>query len=242
MQQQDEVYAKLADVYDPELDEPVTDMGFIEGVRIDGNEVTVLFQLPTYWCSPNFAFIMAEDIRNRIAELPWVDDVRIQLKDHCASDEINQGVSKGKSFFETFPSMSNGDLEEIRHIFRVKTYKSRQERILRHFIQSGLSHTDILNLTVAELTNYPGLEQDAHSLIERYFAVRSEFGHTLKPDDPAFVQYDGQSIQPEVFSNYLLEIRRTRMSMEFNSNYCRGLLQTRYGEPRKENETEVIKP
>lgn len=241
MQQQAEVYVKLADVYDPELDEPVTDMGFIEGVRIDGAEVTVHFQLPTYWCSPNFAFIMAEDIRNRVMEIPWVSDVLIQLKDHCASDEINRGVSKGKSFYETFSTMSNGDLDEVRHTFRVKTYKSRQERILRYLLNLGLSHTTILKLTVAELGDYHGLDPEAHSYIERYFAIRSEFGHALEPGDAAFVHNDGQRIQPENFSNYLLEIRRTRMSMEFNSNYCRGLLHTRYGAERKENETEVIK-
>ena len=51
---------------DPELDEPVTDMGFVEAVSVTGRAagaVQVSFRLPTYWCSPNFAFLMADDIK-----------------------------------------------------------------------------------------------------------------------------------------------------------------------------------
>ncbi len=53
------VYAAIADVLDPELDEPLVKLGFIERVQVDGPDVTVVFKLPTYWCSPNFAYLMA---------------------------------------------------------------------------------------------------------------------------------------------------------------------------------------
>ena len=53
-----QVWARLDLVMDPELDEPVTDMGFIEAVSITGRhgrqfqQVEISFRLPTYWCSP----------------------------------------------------------------------------------------------------------------------------------------------------------------------------------------------
>jgi len=37
----------LSDVLDPELDEPVTEMGFIERVALDGDEAVIVFRLPT---------------------------------------------------------------------------------------------------------------------------------------------------------------------------------------------------
>ncbi len=66
-----QVYKQLDQVYDPELDQPLTELGFIDHTKIDGNQVQVVFRLPTYWCSPNFAFIMAEDIRTSISQLEW---------------------------------------------------------------------------------------------------------------------------------------------------------------------------
>ena len=83
----DEVYGQLGKVYDPELDQPLTELGFIGGVSIDGNTVAVHFRLPTFWCAANFAFMMAADIRERVSELPWVERVDVQLQDHFFDQE-----------------------------------------------------------------------------------------------------------------------------------------------------------
>ena len=87
-----EIYHKLSLVEDPELDQPLTELGFISDVTIDDSRVHVIFRLPTYWCSPNFAFLMASGIYNRVKELNWVSSVTVSLKDHCASTEINEGL------------------------------------------------------------------------------------------------------------------------------------------------------
>src|SRR3954466_14021591 len=68
----EQVYAAIADVLDPELDEPLVKLGFIDRVQVDGPDVTVVFKLPTYWCAPNFAYLMAADLRARIRALPGV--------------------------------------------------------------------------------------------------------------------------------------------------------------------------
>ncbi|MFC4766747.1 iron-sulfur cluster assembly protein [Effusibacillus consociatus] len=228
MQQREEVFTKLATVYDPELDQSLTELGFINEVIVKGSDVMVSFRLPTYWCSPNFAFIMAEDIRDRVSELPWVRNVVVCLEDHCASTEINEGVSNGKSFTETFPDVSSGELDELRKTFRVKAFLSRQERLLRHLIRLGFTHVDILNLTIKNLCDLPNLESEGMLLTKRYLSIRQELGHDNEPQSTAFIQPDGKNLDPESFSDYLANARRTRLSMEFNGHHCRGLFQTRY--------------
>lgn len=216
---------KINLVYDPELDKSVVEMNFIEKVKVQGAKVSVVMRLPTYWCSPNFAFIMAEDIRDRVMEIPWVKKVMVNLKDHSASDEINKGVSEGKSFSEVFTHMASGDLNEVRKKFRIKSFIARQEKLLRDLINFGMDK-EMLNLTIKELESHKAIEDRA--VLDRYLTLSLELGLSSHPNDLAFKKHTGERINPLELSDYLLEARRTRMSMEFNATYCRGLLDTRY--------------
>ncbi|MCQ6267785.1 iron-sulfur cluster assembly protein [Fictibacillus sp. WQ 8-8] len=225
MGHQEAVMEKINLVYDPELDKSVLEMNFIEEVKIQGTDVNVAMRLPTYWCSPNFAFIMAEDIRDRVMEIPWVKKVIINLKDHSASEEINKGVTEGKSFKEVFTHLASNDLKEVRKKFQIKSFISRQEKLLRSLINYGMEK-NMLNLTVKELNAHPAITD--RSVLNRYLILRNELGFSNDPYDQAFIKPTGESIDPKEFSDYLLEARRTRMSMEFNSTYCRGLLDARY--------------
>ncbi|MFC8504509.1 iron-sulfur cluster assembly protein, partial [Pedococcus sp. NPDC057267] len=65
----------LDTVIDPELDEPVTDLGFVRSVDIDGRDVTVHLRLPTSFCSPNFAYLMASDAKDALTGLAGVGRV-----------------------------------------------------------------------------------------------------------------------------------------------------------------------
>ena len=56
-----EILAALATVADPELDQPITELGFVRSVSIADDGVTVHLRLPTAFCSPNFAYLMASD-------------------------------------------------------------------------------------------------------------------------------------------------------------------------------------
>ncbi len=93
----DEVHQQLAEVYDPELDQPLTELGFIGGVDIAGDKVTVRFRLPTYWCAANFAYMMSSDIRERVSELPWVKRVDVLLQDHFHDEEINDSLMRRRT-------------------------------------------------------------------------------------------------------------------------------------------------
>ncbi len=104
------IYAAIADVLDPELDEPLVNLGFIDRVQVDGADVTVTFKLPTFWCSPNFAYLMAKDLRSRVQEVPGVRSVHVALLDHCAEDEVTHGVNHELSFAEAFPDETMEDM------------------------------------------------------------------------------------------------------------------------------------
>ena len=60
----------LSVVRDPELDESITSLGFVEGVEAEGGSVHVLLRLPTYWCAANFAYIMTADAKTALLSLP----------------------------------------------------------------------------------------------------------------------------------------------------------------------------
>src|ERR1700691_2313615 len=84
--------APLTTVRDPELDEPITTLGFVAScvVSCEGRAV-VRLRLPTYFCAPHFAYLMVADAYDAVSAVPGVRQARIVLEDHFASDVINGG-------------------------------------------------------------------------------------------------------------------------------------------------------
>ena len=227
----DEVFRQLAEVYDPELDQPLTELGFIGGVRIAGDKVTVRFRLPTYWCAANFAYMMASDIRERVSELPWVQRVDVLLQDHFHDEEINEGIKHGKTFLTAFPDATES-LDDLRETFRVKAFQARQERVLRWLIRKGLQEEAILRMRVGDLKELLNKRQGA-VLVERYLSIRQERGLPGDIGAEAFSHHDGTPIDPGGLQLLLNKASSTRLSMEFNTAFCSGLLKTRYGEDKQ---------
>ena len=227
----DEVFRQLAKVYDPELDQPLTELGFIGGVRVAGDKVTVRFRLPTYWCAANFAYMMASDIREHVSELPWVKRVDVLLQDHFHDDEINEGIKNGKTFLATFPDATES-LDDLRETFRVKAFQARQERVLRWLIRKGLQEEAILKMRVGDLQQLLKKRQVA-KLVERYLSIRQERGLPGEISAEAFTNPDGTPIDPGGLQLLLNKASSTRLSMEFNTAFCSGLLNTRYGEDKQ---------
>ncbi len=145
------VYAALDRVIDPELDESLLRLEFIDGVHIEGDCVTVGLRLPTFWCAPNFAYMMARDTRDRLLEVAGVHRARVTLKDHFASDEITAGVTEGRPFEEVFPGDAEGNLDALRQLFRQKAFTMRQERCVRMLLDAGLSSEEIVGLHVGDV-------------------------------------------------------------------------------------------
>jgi metal-sulfur cluster biosynthetic enzyme len=235
IEQQDkqaQVLAQLATVSDPELDEAVTELGFIQEVRIREEErVSIQFRLPTYWCAPNFAFLMASDMRQSVARLPWVKEVTVELRDHCCAEEINQGIAAGQTFSQSFPGEASEDLEELRDCFRQKAFQGRQERLLRALLGAGHPAQSLARLTIRDLEAMrAGEPEERRRLIDRYLSIRQTLPHSPgTPQDWAFLTVAGAPLTTEGMPAYLRELRRVRVSIELNRTFCRGLLQTRYG-------------
>jgi len=222
-----EVLESLGRVTDPELDEPVTELGFVTAVAVDPDGgVTVEFRLPTYWCAANFAFMMADDMRREVATLPWVTGVTPRLGEHMYADKINHGVQHGLSFQDTFGDEAAGDLRELRQTFLVKAFQRRQEALLRHLQASSHEAEALVALTVEALGAVP-LDAAGERLRARYLERRAVIG-PASLGALAFVDVDGAALPAAGLATHLRTLRRVNTNAEFNGAICSGLLAARF--------------
>jgi metal-sulfur cluster biosynthetic enzyme len=215
-----EVMAALAGVRDPELDESVADLGFIAGVAVAGGRVEVALRLPTYFCAPNFAWLMVNDAQAAVRSVPGVSEVQVRLVDHFAAGEINGGVGEGQGFDATFAGQADGDLDELRHVFRRKALGARQDRLCRRLLAGGATPGDLAQCRLGDLP--PGPDTDT------YLQRRAELGMDVSPEAPFLVDKAGAPVSPERVTPYLRRLRTIAVSIEGNAGFCRGLLATRY--------------
>jgi metal-sulfur cluster biosynthetic enzyme len=222
-----EVWRRLETVTDPELDEPVTALEFVTRADVDAdNCVRIEFRLPTYWCAANFSFLMADDMRNAVKDLPWVADVSIVLGEHMYADKINAGLARGLNFQETFGAEADGDLDELRRTFLLKAFQRRQAALLAHLMEAGYGAAGLVGMTLGELVNLEVNEAGAR-LRTRYVERRAIVSDPLATSR-AFVDTDGDPLQAETLSAYVRTLRRVDINAEFNSALCRGLLHARF--------------
>jgi metal-sulfur cluster biosynthetic enzyme len=221
------VMAALATVMDPELDESVVEMRFVETVSITEGEVEVTFRLPTFWCSANFAFLMATDMRCAVEGVPFVSKATIRLVDHFAAGKINRGVADGLGFSAAFAGEANTDLSEIRQRFVDRAFLGRQEKLIKLCASRwGIQAT--LRMTMSKLESIARDEEgELRSAAIRYLAIRQ----TRITDASAFVTLDGRRIEEDNYASHLRTIRRVRGSTEANAEMCRLYLQARISHP-----------
>jgi metal-sulfur cluster biosynthetic enzyme len=221
------VLGALSGVRDPELDEPITDLKFVTDLRVTENAVDVRLRLPTPFCAPNFAYLMASDARDAVLSVPGVQRARVTLEDHHASGEINAGMAGERGFEGTFPGETEGEsLEELRAIFRRKAFISRQEKLCRMLLSAGHSTAQLAETRLGEIPNSEAKE--------KYLSRRAELGLDVSAEAPLVVDPYGNQIPQDAVVEHLKFARITRISTEGNAGLCRGLLATRYGIPDPE--------
>lgn len=227
-----EIWECLESVTDPELDEPITDMGFVERIEVtDAKKVRVEFRLPTYWCSPNFAFLMAFGIRREVTSLPWVQEAHVQLNDHCFGDTVNEGTNSGRSFHDVFAEYCDGaQLDEVVQTFLAKAFDRRQETVMLGLQQLGYDAQAIVSMPLKSLRNVTFQGEEELRQLPRYLDLLLAEGLAGHPDDLAFPTWTRQPIAADALSEHLARLRCTRINMEFNGALCRGLAKTRYKE------------
>jgi metal-sulfur cluster biosynthetic enzyme len=220
------VLAALATVHDPELDEPITSLGFVGSCVVsDGGDVDVHLRLPTPQCAPNFAFLMASDAREAVRRVSGVGEVGVVLDDHYTAAEINAAVGAGAGFGAAFPGESTGDLEALRELFQRKALLARQGRVAALLLEDGGAggHAAVVALSVADLPDDPE--------VARCLALRRELGLPHEPDAPALVAGDGSPIPASELALWLRRARLVSLSLESNGGLCRSLLRVRHGVP-----------
>jgi metal-sulfur cluster biosynthetic enzyme len=215
------VRAALDVVRDPELDEAVTDLGFVSSIDVTGGAVTVRLRLPTYFCAPNFAWLMVADATRAVSAVPGVTAVDVLLDDHFASRQINAGVAGGADFRGTFPGLADDELSELRAIFRRKAFLARQHRLLTRLRGRPMSPEQLCALRIADL--------DAGPETAVYLQRRAELGLRSDHDAPVVVTVDGDPVAPDQLEAHLARIRTVSVSIDGNAGLCRGLLAARYG-------------
>ena len=213
----------LAEVHDPELDEPIAALGFVSSCEVgpDG-DVDLALRLPTPQCAPNFAFLMAADARSAVRRLPGVREVTVRLEDHYTGQEINAALDRGDGFMGAFPGETADDeLEALRELFLRKALVARQSRLCDGLRAAGETLEQIAARRMADLPDVP----DAR----RCVTLRRRLGLPHAPDQPAFVTPSGESISAEELTRWMRTARLVRMSLEVNGGICRSLLRVRHG-------------
>jgi metal-sulfur cluster biosynthetic enzyme len=226
----DKVLGALSGVRDPELDEPITDLDFVSELRVEGASAFVRLRLPTYFCAPNFAYLMVADAKEAVLSVPGVEAASVVLDDHYASEEINGGVNGERGFDGAFPEQTEGaDLEKLRSIFRRKSFVSRQEQLCRALLAGAHSPADLSGMRLEDVP--PSAE------FEKYLERRRELGIDSSAEAPLVVDPDGNAVPREAVVQHLRFARTVRVSIDGNASFCRGLLSTRYGTTEREEKT-----
>jgi metal-sulfur cluster biosynthetic enzyme len=224
-----DVRRALDTVIDPELDEPITDLGFVRTIGVAAGRVEVHLRLPTSFCAPNFAYLMASDAKDSVTALVGPDtEVVVEIDDHHDSEIINAGLAADAGYRGTFGHEAENDLDELRVTFLRKAHTAAMERVLTGLLRSrpGLVETEIGTVVLADLPDDPATA----SLLSRRLAI----GLDQSPGSPVLVDEHGTPYPADLAPLALRRARSTRISIDGNAHFCRGLLRTRYPESGKD--------
>ena len=231
------VLAALETVHDPELDEPVTSLGFVSSCTVsaggsgapqtDGGQawvVDVRLRLPTNFCAPNFAFLMVADAYDAVSAVAGVGRADVVLEDHFASDAINAGVAAHAGFSASFEGEAMGELDSLRADFLRKAVLAGTDRVCRPMLAAGRTPQDLAELTLGGAPATPDRE--------RLRARRLQLGLPATDDAPLLIDpATGSAVGVEALPLHLRKARLTGVSIEANGGVCRGMLAARYPEP-----------
>lgn len=216
------VLAALDTVRDPELDEPVTRLGFVASCTVsEDGAADVHLRLPTYFCAPNFAFLMVADAYEAVSGVAGVSRTTIVLDDHFASDQINGGVAARSGFVESFGTLAESELDSLRSDFVRKAVLAGTDRVCRPMLAAGHTADDLAGMTLGDAPATPDRE--------RLRARRAELGLPAGDDAPLLVDaVTGAAVGVAALPLHLRKARLTRVGTEANSGICRGMLRDRY--------------
>jgi metal-sulfur cluster biosynthetic enzyme len=215
-------WAALATVRDPELDTPVTDLGFVAACDVspDG-DASVRLRLPTYFCAPNFAYLMVADAYDAVTAAPGIASAEVILEDHFASDAINTGVAARAGFAASFAGEAVAELGELRAAFLRKAVMAGTDQVCRPLTAAGTAPEALCAMTLADAPASPELDR----LRDR----RAQLGLPAADGDPLVLDpVTGAAVTVADLPLHLRRARVTRAGIEANTGICSGMLAHRY--------------
>lgn len=237
----DRVIERLDRVHDPELDRSIVELEYVDRLEIDGGAVAVEFVLPTAWCSPAFAWLMATGIREEVEALPAVDDVTVRLRDHMHGEQITTGVNQGRAFDEVFEDADDG-VEAVREALDEKARFARQYAAMTALREAGLDAAQMATLRPADMEFEPESDRAVVSVragsvripvdaepLERYLEKARATGVVAGDDGPLFADRDGEPFGPADVEAVRRDARLAAANIEGQATICASLHEARNG-------------
>ena len=230
------VMERLDRVTDPELDRSIVELEYVDRVRLLPPHVVVEFTLPTAWCSPAFAWMMASDAREGIEDLPGVEHATVYLHDHMHAAEINHGVNRDVPFGEAFPD-ADGGVREVRATLDDKARLARQHDAVTALLEAGLRPEQVVELIRGDVElSEPArvsLAEEAFSVtvdpepLAAYLEKARATGRVAAPGDRLFYTPEGEPIPVERFDLVRRRTRLAQVNMGGQGTVCDALNEAR---------------
>ena len=216
------ILAALAEVRDPELDEPITVLGFVASAEVsEDGTAEVHLRLPTYFCAPNFAYLMVADAYDSVSALDGIRRAEVVLDDHFAAGAINDGVAARAGFARSFTGEAAGELDDLRADFLRKSVLAGTDVVCRPLVSAGATPDDLAAAVLGDVPGSPALD--------RLRRRRRELGLPAGDDAPLLIEpRTGAPIGTGAVPLHLRKARLTRTSLDANTGICRGMLRHRY--------------
>lgn len=226
---EERVQVALATVRDPELDEPITALGFVASCTVaDDGHVEVRLRLPTYFCAANFAFLMVADAYDAVSATEGVTSVDVALLDHFAGEQINAGVAARAGFVASFEGEAVAELDALRADFLRKAVMAGTYQVCRPLVAQGRTPAELATLTMGEIPDSAELA--------RLRRRRAELGIPTGADAPLVIDpVTGGAVGVDALPVHLNRARLHKVGIDANTGICRGMLAHRYPEA-KEND------
>lgn len=237
-----EVYEKLDQVNDPELDESIVELQYIDQVELGKDSVTIQFRLPTAWCSPAFAWMMATGIRDEVGAIPGVDGVSVRLIDHMHGEEITRGVNQRQAFQEVFDD-AESDVEAVRKELNHKARLARQYRAMSTLLNGGVQFEQIARLTRGDIEFKEDQEEQYAVIalpdeapyvvvsadpIKAYLEKAEQTTIVEQSTDRLFKTPDGSPMEADEVERVYARARLANSNMDGQKSICSQLNESRY--------------
>lgn len=237
---------RLDRVDDPELDRSIVELEYVDEIGIEGGHVEVGFVLPTAWCSPAFAWMMATGIRDEVGALDAVESVEVDLRDHMHAAEVNRGVDRGLAFEDAFEEAEDG-IETVRAKLDEKARLARQFHAFDALLDAGVSPAQVATLERGQVELEFDVERAAVSLrdggvtvtVDRepladYVEKARATGLVTGDEDRLFADREGEAVTPERFEAVRRESRVADANVTGQGAICSALHEARNGVPAED--------